>query len=220
MKRIGMLKIDTTQKVWISSDFHFAHKNICRGTTDWRTPLGEIPIENTRDFLSVELMNNTIVNNINNCVGQNDILISLGDFSFGGLDNIRKFRERIICKTIYHLYGNHDSNILKNRDNTQELFTGLFDYLEIEYDKKWFILFHYPISSWNGIRKGYIHLFGHQHSLTENKFRSGKSMDVGIDSHKEFRPYNINEIISIMNKRPIVVELGDHHGDDIQNKME
>ena len=40
-------------------------------------------------------------------------------------------------------------------------------------------------------------------------------MDVGIDSHEEFRPYNINEIISIMDKRPIEIELGDHHGDGI-----
>ena len=215
MKRMGNLKLDTTQKIWISSDFHYGQKNIVRGVSDWRNSEGKVPIESTRDFPSVDLMNNTIVNNINSCVGQDDILISLGDFSFGGVENIHKFRERIICKTIYHLYGNHDSNILKNCDNTQELFTELFDYLELEYNKYVFILMHYPISSWNGIRKGHIHLFGHQHSRPENKFRKGKSMDVGIDSREEFRPYNINEIISIMDKRPIEIELGDHHGDGI-----
>jgi hypothetical protein len=34
-------------------------------------------------------------------------------------------------------------------------------------------------------------------------------MDVGVDTHPEFRPYHINEIIKIMDKIP--VNFIDHH---------
>jgi hypothetical protein len=37
-------------------------------------------------------------------------------------------------------------------------------------------------------------------------------MDVGVDTHKEFRPYHINEIIKIMDK--INVKFIDHHESD------
>ena len=212
------MKLDNTKKIWVTSDTHYGHKNICRGVTDWRTKDGKIPIDSTRDFSSIDQMNDTIVNNINNIVGQDDILIHLGDWSFGGIENIRKFRDRIVCKTIYLIYGNHDRNIKVNRDNTRELFTGTYDYLEIEYEKKVFVLCHYPILSWNSISRGYIHLFGHQHSSPDKKFRAGRSMDIGIDTHEKFCPYSLDDINKIMNKRPIGFNVGDdHHADDIVN---
>ena len=56
MKRMGNLKLDTTQKIWISSDFHYGQKNIVRGVSDWRNSEGKVPIESTRDFPSVDLI--------------------------------------------------------------------------------------------------------------------------------------------------------------------
>jgi len=215
------IKINQKKNIWITSDTHYGHKNICRGVTDWRTKDGKIPINSTRDFASLDLMNDTIVNNINNCVGQDDVLIHLGDWSFGGYENIRKFRERIICESVYLIYGNHDHNIRNNRDNIKELFVETYSYAELVYDKNTFVLFHYPILSWNCISRGYVHLFGHQHSSPDKKFRTGKSMDIGIDTHEKFQPYNIKEIVQIMNKRPIAFNIGDdHHADDIINKVE
>lgn len=40
-------KLLTTGKVWITSDTHYGHKNIVRGTTNWRTQDGEVPVEST-----------------------------------------------------------------------------------------------------------------------------------------------------------------------------
>lgn len=45
-----MLKISPETNVWVTSDTHYHHKNICRGTTEWRTEKGEVPISQTRDF--------------------------------------------------------------------------------------------------------------------------------------------------------------------------
>jgi len=65
-------KILTTGRVWITSDPHYNHKNICRGVTDWRTPDGKVTDWSTRDFPTLDLMNNTLVDNINSKVGQED----------------------------------------------------------------------------------------------------------------------------------------------------
>ena len=77
-----MIKIQADKKgrfpdVWIFSDPHYNHKNICRGVTNWRLPDGTTPINQTRDFSDLGKMNATIVNNINEVVMQDDILVCL-----------------------------------------------------------------------------------------------------------------------------------------------
>lgn len=200
------------QNVWITSDTHYSHKNICRGTTSWRMPDGSLPTHNTRDFADLEGMNNAIVNNINKCVMKNDILIFLGDWSFGGFDNIKTFYDRLICKNIHLVLGNHDHHIQNDKDNIKSLFLSVQQYLFLEIDKNRFILMHYPISSWNGLDNGVIHLHGHMHFVGNKRFGKGKRMDVGMDGHPEFRPYNlINEVLPIMENRPILSEFEDDH---------
>ncbi len=85
-----MIKIDKEVKVWTTSDTHYSHKNICRGVTNWRLPNGDVPESQTRPFETLEKMNASIVNNINGLVGQDDVLIHMGDWSFGGFENIEK----------------------------------------------------------------------------------------------------------------------------------
>lgn len=48
-----MIKIDKNFKgnVWIFSDPHYNHKNICRGVTNWRLLDGTVPIDKLEIFL-------------------------------------------------------------------------------------------------------------------------------------------------------------------------
>jgi calcineurin-like phosphoesterase family protein len=206
-------------EVWIFSDPHYNHKNICRGTTNWRTVEGEIPIEQTRDFTTLEKMNEAILKGINENVGQDDILICLGDWSFGGFESIEEFRNRIVCKNIHLVLGNHDHHIETNRGDIQKIFTSVSDYETLIIGKRTFRLFHYPIQSWNGMNNGDIHLHGHVHLPPNRKFGQGKKMDVGMDGHPEFRPYNImREILPIMDKRDVRSDMtNDHHVDRLLN---
>jgi calcineurin-like phosphoesterase family protein len=206
-------------EVWIFSDPHYNHKNICRGTTNWRTVEGEIPIEQTRDFTTLEKMNEAILKGINENVGQDDILICLGDWSFGGFESIEEFRNRIVCKNIHLVLGNHDHHIETNRGDIQKIFTSVSDYETLIIGKRTFRLFHYPIQSWNGMNNGDIHLHGHVHLPPNRKFGQGKKMDVGMDGHPEFRPYNImREILPIMDKRDVRSDmLNDHHVERLLN---
>jgi calcineurin-like phosphoesterase family protein len=212
-----MIKLNSNTKVFFCSDTHFSHKNICRGVTEWRLPDGSIPKSQTRDFQTIEQMNNAIVNNINSVVGQDDVLIHLGDWSFGGIENIQKFRDRILCKEIHLILGNHDTHIENNRNNVQELFTSVNHYTKLMYNSKTFVLSHYPIQSWDGLNKGHIQLHGHCHLPTNLRFGKGKKMDVGMDGHPTFGVYNINEIVRIMDKRQIMSDmLFDHHTDELK----
>ena len=208
-------KIKTTGKVYITSDTHFGHKNIVRGTTNWRTQDGEIPIDSTRDFQTIEQMNERLIDGINHHVGQDDTLIMLGDVSFGGFDNIGIFLERLVCHNIHLILGNHDHHIDNNRDYVQKRFLSVQHYLEININDRNFVLCHYPLQSWHGMNKGVIHLHGHVHLPENRKFGNGKKMDVGVDGNG-MDPYSIDEIIKIMDKRPVAFEMnGDHHFDGL-----
>jgi calcineurin-like phosphoesterase family protein len=208
-------KILTSGKVFFVSDTHYSHKNICRGVTDWRTQDGEVPVHSTRDFNTIELMNNALVDNINSVVGQDDTLIHLGDFSFGGFDNIGNFLDRLVCKNIHLVLGNHDTHIKYNRDGIQDRFLSVQQYLEVKINDYYFVLSHYPLQSWNGLNKGVIHLHGHVHLNKMLKFGNGKKMDVGVDGN-DLNPYLIDDIIKIMNKRDIASDMiKDHHLDGL-----
>ena len=208
-------KLLTSGNVFITSDCHFSHKNICRGVTGWRTTDGKIPISSTRDFPTLDLMNDTIVNNINSKVGQDDTLIMLGDIAFGGFENITIFLDRLICKNIHLVLGNHDHHISNNRGGIQDMFLSVQNYLEANINGENFVMTHYPFESWNGLNKGVIHLHGHVHLPASRKWGNGKRLDVGVDGNNLF-PYSLTEIVHMMDRREVKSEIDlDHHLDDL-----
>jgi len=208
-------KILTSGVVWITSDTHYSHKNICRGVTNWRTKDGKIPIESTRDFNTIEDMNSVIVDNINSKIGPDDTLIHLGDFSFGGFDKIGQFLDRLVCNNIHIVLGNHDHHIKNNRENIHDRFLSIQNYLEVNIGGADFVLSHYPLCSWNQLSKGAIQLHGHVHLPTNKKWGNGKRLDVGVDGNN-YQPYKLTEIVHMMDRREVRSEIvNDHHLDGI-----
>lgn len=199
------LKIDHGN-IWITSDTHYGHAGICRGTTHWRTLDAEgnkiVPMDAVRDFDTVEAMNELMIENINNHVGENDILFHMGDWSFGGFENILEFRYQIKCKTIHYILGNHDHHIESNKENIRSYFASVNHYNEVNVAHKSgnlkLILCHYPIVSWNNMRRNSYMLHGHQHLRGEQRFGNGKRMDIGMCGHPEFRPYHLDEIVEAL----------------------
>jgi calcineurin-like phosphoesterase family protein len=183
--------------------------------TNWRTKDGEVPDWSTRDFTTLESMNSALVDNINSKVGQDDTLIMLGDIAFGGFENIGIFLNRLVCKNIHLVLGNHDHHIRNNRDNIKDMFLSVSDYLQVNIVGAEFVMTHYPFESWNGLNKGVIHLHGHVHLPMNKKWGKGKRLDVGVDGNNLF-PYSLTEIVHMMDKREIASQMDDdHHLDDI-----
>lgn len=205
--------------IYFTSDTHYFHKNIAGPNTSmWKSGY--------RDFEDEKEMSKHIVKVFNKTVNEDDTLYHLGDWSFAGIQNIWNFRKQLKCKNIHLILGNHDEHIRKNKilpnvegwgdeitKHTQDVFTSVQDVLTVKHNKHEFFLSHYSHKIWNGSYRGTIHLYGHSHGTIED---FGKSMDVGIDNAKkilgEYRPFSIEEIISIMNEKDI--KLIDHHIDN------
>jgi calcineurin-like phosphoesterase family protein len=218
-----MMKIKLERnKIFFTSDTHYSHTNICRSVSNWRDENGNVPVSQTRDFKSLDHMNTAIVNSINSVVGEDDTLFHLGDWSFGGFDNIEEFRNKINCKNIHLILGNHDHHIENNKDNIQRLFSSVHQYLRLQVSvnfgsKHDFVLMHYPIASWHNMNDNVIHLHGHVHLPPDKKLSQGKAMDVGVDGNNMV-PYSLGEILNIMSKQPIskLSLPQDHHEERIE----
>lgn len=183
--------------IYFSSDFHYGHKNIVGpNVSSWSSGY--------RDFDSIEHMNNTIVDSINNTVGENDVLYYLGDWAFGSEKNIVELSDRLNVREIHFIMGNHDKNIRKY--NTH--FTSIYDYKEIKIEGQSIILFHFPIWEWHKCHRGSWHLTGHSHGNCEYshpKTSKYKIMDIGWDIFR--KPLSFQEIRKIMNQK----EIKGHH---------
>lgn len=207
-------------KIWFTSDTHAFHKNICKGVTAWaNTEPGDIHGGQTcRDFRDQYEMTEHLIETFNKYVQQDDELYHLGDWSFGGVDKIGKFRDRLVVQKIHLCYGNHDHNIIHNRltqSHDKEIgaklmFESTQDIIWNKIGNNEFFLSHYSHQVWPGSHKNVIHLFGHSHDSLSG---IGRSMDVGVDSAKrilgEYRPFSITEILDIMNKKSVIYV--DHH---------
>ena len=202
------ITLEKNQKLFFTSDTHYAHSNICRSTTKW-TDADDV----TRDFKSLDHMNNVIVDNINNMVGENDILFHLGDWSFGGFENSIEFRNRIVCKNIHLILGNHDHHIDRNKGDVKHLFSSVNHYVNLDLrqlslidknkiDRYKFILCHFPIASWDDMNDEAIHLHGHVHLPNNLRVSDGKAMDVGVDGN-DMKPLSLSDVLKIMKRQPI-----------------
>jgi calcineurin-like phosphoesterase family protein len=209
------------QKLWFTSDTHFNHANICSATTQWKRDTGS----NFREFKSLDAMNDRLVEGINAVVGQDDILFHLGDWSFGGFDSIRQFRDRLVCKNIHLILGNHDHHIARNKDGVQELFASVHNVLDLVVkwnvgtqlqDEAKFMLMHFPIASWDNLARGVIHLHGHVHLPPHRRIGPGKMMDVGVDGNG-LNPILLSDVLKIMEGQPIRSMMPNDHHEIVEN---
>ena len=181
------------QNIWFSSDTHYHHKNIVRGTSSWSDEENDGSShsrQSTRDFDTLEEHDDELVKVFNGLIKPNDILYHLGDWSFGGHEQIKLFRNRLQCKNIHLIFGNHDQHIEPISSPYRELFSSCNHYLELslklgtersgKYGKTRFCLSHYSHRVWNKSHHGSIHLYGHSHGTLPG---FGKSMDVGVDTN-------------------------------------
>lgn len=199
------------KNIWFTSDTHFGHKNIVKGTSEWDLTGTH---QRTRDFATLEEHNYNLVKSINAVVKSEDILYHLGDWSFGGHSNIKTFRDQLACQEIHLIFGNHDQHIEPIDSPYRSLFASCSHVKQISMHvdgkygvvgKQKFFLSHYSHRVWNQSHHGVIHLYGHSHATLPGL---GRSMDVGVDTNNLF-PYHLDEIMTIMSKIP--VKIVDHH---------
>lgn len=169
--------------IYFSSDLHLNHKAVI--------------YLSGRPFPNIDMMNHTLIDNINSTVGENDTLYLLGDISYrGSKATAEELIGKIRCKNIYLCKGNHD------RKYNPELFKEIVDYKEIHYGNELIVLMHYPLEEWKRSRHGSIHLHGHIHSKygkynTKMREKGIRRYDVGVDANN-YKPVSIEDIVKFM----------------------
>ncbi len=197
--------------IWLTSDLHADHKNICKYTERHK-------------YTSQEHHAEWITDIWNSTVKKQDTVYSLGDFMFTSkyeivCDYIAKLNGRKMMILGNHCNGRQVWNkIRENRDTDSRLGSiALVDklhrcHIEIEKVKQMFVMCHFPLAVWENQHRGSILLHGHSHGSYQGL---GKTLDVGLDmAYKMFgqhRFFHIDDVMSFMSTREIVA--ADYHGE-------
>ena len=133
-----------------------------------------------------------LISNINEVVRKGDILYHCGDVAWSSFSVREGFFNRLLCKNIHLVLGNHDDPKRFRVGPGLHGLSWVGEYKEIhpEVGHK-VVLFHYPLRSWNGKGHGAIHLFGHCHGKLPEWDRS---LDCGVDAGRRYRPWEWEEI--------------------------
>jgi calcineurin-like phosphoesterase family protein len=150
--------------LYLTADTHFWHKNVCE--------------YDNRPFMCVEDMNKQYILNWNNQVGEQDEVISVGDFCFGGGEKANEILRQLNGKK-YLIRGNHDSFTEKSTFDTS-LVQWVKDYYMMTVNGVKLVLFHYPIVSWAEKKYGSVHCYGHLHGVG---LQMPNAFNVGVDLH-------------------------------------
>lgn len=185
---MSYLSIPDNVKVHFVGCTHFYHENIIKFCN--------------RPFDNAIHMNNVLVDNINARVAPDDVLVSLGDFAFGRdkIGNVRAILDRLTCKNIYLVLGNHDAH--HKIPEMKRMFLDVFDYLEIWHKNNLMVCSHYPHEAWNESHRGSYHVHSHVHfSLGDAKTRRH---DCGVDNPwMNYGSREWNEIVEHLMDREI-----------------
>jgi calcineurin-like phosphoesterase family protein len=208
-------------RVWFTADTHFGHKKIpfyakrkfCLNNEEleklefiWKNKNFSND-DSAPSWSSISKMNDHIIKKINEYVKKDDILWHLGDFCWSKKSKIadvaKKYREKINCKNIFLVLGNHDHSEIK------KVFNDNYQIYDLKIGSKHIVLSHYSLAFWNKSHNKSWMLYGHAHGTAEewlDKNMPGRlSMDVGIDNifklFGEYRPISFEEISDFFSQR-------------------
>lgn len=190
-------------KWWVTSDWHLDHGNIIKycqrlafcteqekneilrfkSITDPKLRREEErKLKISQD--SIRRMNDTIIGNINKKVAPNDTLINLGDGCFGARDRWEYHRNKINCKNIIWIMGNHD------KDFNHNIFSHVYPHyqaIEMKIEGQRYLFSHYAFRVWDDSHGGKVkHFWGHSHGQLPDD-PTALSFDAGVDCH-DFQP--------------------------------
>ena len=147
-------------------------------------------------FNTIEEYDEAIIDGINYRAKADDMLYILGDVSWK--DPIG-FLNKLRCKRVRIIRGNHDATLYKNKHLLPETTVLLDDITMINVEGQDIVLCHYPMISWNKSHWGSWLLYGHVHN--KELPLKGKMFDVA-PKKGYIQPYSFQQIKEIMKSLP------------------
>ena len=134
--------------ILFTADLHLGHANIIKHCQ--------------RPFSSVDEMDEHLISVWNSHVRQNDTVFIIGDLIFRSTASPDSYLSRLRGKK-HLILGNHDKDWVKKADMAKH-FATVERFSEISDGQHKITLCHYPLMSWNHIKKGSYMIHGHIHN--------------------------------------------------------
>lgn len=166
--------------IYFAADTHFGHSNIIEYCN--------------RPYRDVHDMDEALIANWNETVGETDEVWHLGDFCHWRKDPF--YYVNRLNGRIHLVLGNHDKEGMV--DALTACMESVQDVKYLRYQKQRLWLSHYPHVSWRNSHHGSYHLYGHVHG---GFVATNRSMDVGVDVNN-YRPLSFDEVIHRLESRP------------------
>lgn len=150
-----------------------------------------------RPFPTVAAMDVALAEAWNAVILPGDTVWHLGDFA------VRARPERVadllagLNGEKHLIAGNNDGPATRDHAG----WASVRDYAEIEEGERRLVLCHYPLRSWNGMRRGAVNLHGHSHGKLAPLLP--RQFDVGVDV-RGFRPVTLAELLARRDRRKLV----------------
>jgi calcineurin-like phosphoesterase family protein len=191
-------------RVWFTADLHLGHGNIIKYCLrPFLAP--EERDRAKRDARrrwkvadeTIQRHDDALLDAINAAVREEDTLWILGDFCWGRFEVARRYRERIRCRNVHLVWGNHDHRSIR------PVFKEVLEQGMIDVDGQPIWLNHYPMRSWDRAFHGSWHLYGHVHgrlAAEDAAHPEFLTKDVGVDAC-DYRPWSFEELHAYMTPR-------------------
>lgn len=185
------LNIEDPDKLFLTSDSHLGHFNICKYCH--------------RPFQSRSEMDQTLIKNWNAVVPEDGIVVHCGDFMLPHNEDIKEYNKYLnrLNGRVLLLRGNHD---LASLDWVSDKLIAVRDQAMIVVDGVKIFAQHYPCAAFNGD----YHVYGHIHTLADGtcygidgdvtKVMRKNTYDVGVDQNG-YTPVSYWQLCDIFRKK-------------------
>ena len=185
------LNIEDPDKLFLTSDSHLGHFNICKYCH--------------RPFQSRSEMDQTLIKNWNAVVPEDGIVVHCGDFMLPHNEDIKEYNKYLnqLHGRVLLLRGNHDRASL---DWVSDKLIAVRDQAMIVVDGVKIFAQHYPCAAFNGD----YHVYGHIHTLADGtcygidgdvtKVMRRNTYDVGVDQNG-YTPVSYWQLCDIFRKK-------------------
>ena len=185
------LNIEDPDKLFLTSDSHLGHFNICKYCH--------------RPFQSRSEMDQTLIKNWNAVVPEDGIVVHCGDFMLPHNEDIKEYNKYLnqLHGRVLLLRGNHD---IASLDWVSDKLIAVRDQAMIVVDGVKIFAQHYPCAAFNGD----YHVYGHIHTLADGtcygidgdvtKVMGKNTYDVGVDQNG-YTPVSYWQLCDIFRKK-------------------
>ena len=191
-------------ETWFTADLHLGHANIIKFcvrpflSVEEKELASKDPQGSWRTSKeTVRRHDAALLDAINAVVQPNDTLWVLGDFCWGDINVAKAYRNRINCRNVHLVWGNHDKRVI------EPVFGRCVEQTMIKISGQHIWLNHYPMRSWNKAHRGCWQLYGHVHGRLAEEDAACPwllTKDVGVDAC-DYRPISFQMLSDYMAPR-------------------